>query len=75
MEGSIRRNAPLSPQAQYPTRIAGMKKPPPIARRPQDAMLRFDRLLAAMAPKSESKRAPAARAAKPRGRKPRKPKG
>jgi hypothetical protein len=31
-----------------------MRKKPPTARRPQEAMARFDRLLAAMAPKAEA---------------------
>jgi hypothetical protein len=52
-----------------------MKKPPPTARRPQDAMLRFDRLLKAMAPPVEAKRQPQSKPRKPRGPKPRKPSG
>lgn len=31
-----------------------MKKKPPSGRRPQEAMARFDRLLASMAPKAEA---------------------
>lgn len=41
-----------------------MQKKPPTARRPQEAMARFDRLLAAMAPKAE---APPKKSIKPRG--------
>ena len=47
-----------------------MKKKPPAPIRADDAMARFDRLLAAMAPKVASKRA-LAKPRKPRGPKPR----
>ena len=43
-----------------------MKKKPPPARRPQDVMARFDRLLTAMAPKPEP---PAKKPLAPRGTK------
>jgi len=49
-----------------------MKKPPPAPRRPQEAMARFDRLLAAMAPPVEVKRQPQTKPRKARGPKPRK---
>ena len=47
-----------------------MQKKPPTARRPLEAMARFDRLLAAMAPKAE---APPKNSIKPR-RTPKRPK-
>jgi hypothetical protein len=50
-----------------------MKKALPTARRPQDAMLRFDRLLQSMAPPVEAKRQTQPKPRKPRGPKPRKP--
>ena len=53
--------------------MAVVKKKPPTPIRPDDAMARFDRLLATMAPRTEAKRANAPRAAKRRGPKPRKP--
>lgn len=43
-----------------------MKKKPLVARRPQEAMARFDRLLAAMAPKAD---APPKKKLEPRGTK------
>ena len=49
-----------------------MKKNPPPSIRPQDAMARFDRLLATMAPKRDAKRPAEANPGKRRGPKPRK---
>ena len=44
-----------------------MKKKSPVAIRPHDAMARFDRLLAGMAPRVETKRAPESKPRKTRG--------
>jgi len=49
-----------------------MKKKPPAVIRPHDAMVRFDRLLATMAPKAEAKRPPELKPRKTPGPKPRK---
>jgi hypothetical protein len=50
-----------------------MKRKPSPPIREQDVMARFDRLLATMAPKVETKRAAESKAGKRRGPKPRKP--
>jgi len=56
-----------------PTFETGMKKKTPTPIRADDAMARFDRLLAAMAPKVERKRQADAKPSKRRGPKPRRP--